>query len=534
MRSQRWKGFVGVFSSILLVACGGSGSSDSTSVGDTDDGVTESGVTASGASQKGPFRAGGSAEAVRLASDGTLTSEQVSGTIDDRGQYELAGIDWTGPTRIRMEGTFFDEVTGNFSSENRVLTAVSEAEEGAALDTNVNLFTHFAAARIRFLMGEGDSFTEARDTATADLQQALGITSAPEDLNLLEAIDSVTEDSANLLLFSAAAQQGGIDQAGIDELAADFADDGQFNGNGVDEMQTILDEGTDSLLSDARLALQNQYSTEPPNGGSGGGSGFGWTLSACEAAKLNEPRVFCSGEDYEGTKGSDDGEAILFFPEESGFYAFSMDGDQLSFSANWTLKKDSLSGTEVGDSSEKYGDTTTFALKANNQYAFDLYLAGLSAADDSFTLSGGRVSDGRAYDPLIIESGATHDARVGYAFTNGTQSNGAATSWYLLNSAGGSHTVKVSGYVADPPSGGFRIEVYEGSEGQETAGDLNSLNKVDTAYPTGTSSNELTVDLAAGKPHFVVVTNLFTDYRRETMGNETTGSVTFDLTVTEN
>jgi hypothetical protein len=513
----------------LLVACGGS---DSTPAGDADDdGVTESGVSASGVSQKGPFRAGGSAEAVRLASDGTLTSEQVSGTIDDRGEYELTGIDWTGPTRIRMEGTFFDEVTGNFSSQSRALTALSEAEEGSALDANVNLFTHFAEARIRFLMGQGDSFTDARDTATADLQQALGITSAPEDLNLLEAIDSVSEDSANLLLFSAAAQKGGIDQTGIDELASDFADDGQFNGNGADEMQTILDEGTDSLLSDARLALQNQYSTEPPSGGSGGGSGFGWTLSACAAAKLTEPRVFCSGENYEGTKGSDDGEAILFFPEESGFYAFSMDGDELSLFANWTLKKDSLSGTEVGDSSEKYGDTTTFALKANDQYAFDLYLLGLSAADDSFTLSGDRVSDGRALDPVELEAGSTYAARVGYAFSG---DGGAARSWYRLDSGAGSHTIRTSGYPADAGSGGMRIEVYRGNKGQETVNDLNSLPRVDFVNGSGTSSNELTVDLVADRPHFILITNLFTDYRRETMGGETTGFIEFDLTVTKN
>lgn len=521
MRSQRWRGFAGVVSSLLLVACG---SSDNTVVGDTDDGVT-----ASGASQKGPFRAGGLAEAVRLAGDGTLTSDQISGTIDDRGQYELDGIDWAGPTRIRMEGAFFDEVTGNFSSENRVLTAVSEAEEGKALDANVNLFTHFAAARIRLLMGEGNVFDDARDTAIRDLQQALGISSAPEDLNLLEAIDGVSEDSANLLLFSAAAQKGGIDQTGIDQLAADFADDGRFNGNGADEMQTILDEGTDSLLSEARLTLKNQYSTEPPSGSSGGGSGFGWSLSACAAAKLTEPRVFCDGEDYEGSKGSDEGEALLYFPAMSGFYAFSMSGPDLSSFAGWTLEE-GTGGPEVG-SGPRAGNTTTFSLDEGDEYVFSLDLTGLDQPDDRFTISGDRVSDGRAFDPVALEAGEAYAARVGYAYSG---DGGAARSWYRLGSGAGSHTIRTSGYVADAGSGGMKIEVYEGNKGQETVNDLNSLPRVDFVNGSGTSSNELKVDLAADRPHFILITNLFTDFRRETMGGETTGYIEFDLTVTEN
>jgi hypothetical protein len=531
MPGQRWNGAIVALSSIFLVACGGSGGSDdggSPSGSNDEGGVAASG--ASGVSQKGPFRAGGTAVAVRLASDGTLSDEQVSGSIDDRGQYELAGVDWTGPTRIQMQGTFFDEVSGNFSSDSRTLNAVAAAEEGAGLDANVNLYTHFAAARIRLLMGEGESFADARDTATAELQQALGISAAPEELNLLEAIDGVTEDSANLLLFSAAVQQGGIEQAGIDELAGDFADDGRFNGDGADEMQTILDEGTDSLLSEARTRLQNQYGAEPPSGGSGGGSGFGWQLSACAAASLTELRVFCSGEEFAGTKGSDEGEPVLFFPQRTGFYAFDMDGSELSSFAGWTLTKDSVDGTEVG-SGLKDGNTTTFSLDAGDQYVFSLDLSGLDQAGDSFTLFAKRVSDGDAFDPVVLEEGVSHAARVGSAYSG---DGGAARSWYRLDSGAGSHTIRTSGYIADPGSGGLKIEVYEGSEGQETVNDLNALARVGFVNGSGSSSNELTVDLTAGKPHFILITNLFSDFRRETTGGATTGSVEFDLRVTEN
>lgn len=527
-RYRAWSVFAVSFGlSVLLAACGGGGGSGSGS----DEGSGGSGgsgdtVSASGASQKGPFRSGGTSTAIRLNADGSLSNEQVTGSISERGAYQLSGIDWTGPTLIRMEGTFYDEVAGNFSSENRTLTAVAMVESGTPLEANVNLYTYFAAERVLFLMGEGDSFDGALETANTELQQALGISNAPEDLNLLEAIDGLTEDSANLLLFSAAVQEGGIDQAGLDELAADFADDGQFNGNGADEMQTILDKGTDSLLSDAQLKLKNQYSTEPPDGGSGGGSGFGWELSACAAAKLTEPRVFCSGEEFAGTKGNDEGEPVLFFPRESGFYAFSMDGPDLSSFAGWTL--DSDTGSEVGSGSAD-GNTTVFSLDAGDQYAFSLTLTGLDQAGDSFTLTEERVSDGRAFDPVELEVGSAYNARVGSAASNG---GGALTSWYrLATNDGGSHTVRTSGYVA-ASAGGLKIEVYEGSEGQETVNDINSLTQVGFANGNGESSSELTEELAAGKPHFILITNTFSDSRK--VSGETTGSVEFDLNVTEN
>lgn len=532
MNSRWWMGIVGGLCVVVLVACGGGSSGgDGQASNDNESPNGSAGsVSTTGVSQKGPFREGGTANAVKLASDGTQTDQQVTGTIADRGEYELAGIDWTGPTEIRMEGVFFDEVAANFSTDERVLNAVTDVAEDASLDANVNIYTHFAAARVRFLMAAGEPFGAARDTARNDLQQAVGISSAPEELNLLETLDGLTDDSANLLLFSAAVQKGAIGQNGLDELAGDFADDGEFNGDGADEFQTIVDEGTDDLLSDARIALQNQYSTEPPDGSSGGGSDFGWTLSACAAAKLTGPRVFCSGEDYEGTKGSDEDEPILFFPEKSGYYAFSMAGSELSSFASWTLEQ---GGTEVGDASSRVGDTTDFSLRADDRYRFDLDLFGLSTADDSFTLFEDRVSDGRAFDPVELEVGTAYAARVGFKFENGSNSNGAATSWYRLDGASGSHRIRTSGYVADPGPGGLRIAVYEGNEGQQTVNDIGSLPRIALANGSGSSSNELTVDLAAGKPHFILITNLFTDFRRETAG-EATGTVEFDLEIAEN
>ncbi|TDT44234.1 hypothetical protein DES49_0334 [Halospina denitrificans] len=506
---------------LLVAACGGGGGSGSGESGDT--------VSASGASQKGPFRSGGTSTAIRLNADGSLSNEQVTGSISERGAYQLSGIDWTGPTLIRMEGDFYDEVAGNFSSDSRTLTAVTDIESGNSPDVNVNLYTYFAAERARSLMDNGEAFADALSTAHSELQSVLGISSAPSELNLLEAIDGVADDSANLLLFSAAVQEGNIGQDGLDALAADFADDGQINGDGADELSTIQEKGTDQLLSDARMQLQNQYSTEPPSSS----GGFGWKLSACDAAKLTEPRVFCSDEEFSGTKGDDEGEPILFFPEESGFYAFAMNGTELDSFAGWTRYKDTLSGTEL-DTGPADGDTTTSSLNAGDQYAFLLNLSGLEQAGDSFALTEARVSDGRASDPVELEVGTAFAARVGYASSGSFPDYGAATSWYRLDGVSGTHTIRTSGYMADSGSGGLRIDVYEGDEGQETVNNIGALPQIDFVNGSGSSSNELTVDLAAGKPHFILITNQFSDYRREINSPPTTGTVEFDLKVNEN
>lgn len=535
MRCREWSNLAaGLGLSLILVACGGSDGGGDGASGDNSSGGSGDSVSASGSSQKGPFRSGGSSAAVRLNGDGTQSSDEVTGSISERGAYQLSGINWTGPTLIRMEGTFYDEVAGNFSSDSRTLTAVTTVQEGASLDVNVNLFTYLAAERTRTLMGNGEAFSDARSTARSELQSLLGISSAPTDLNLLETLDGLEDDSASLLLFSAAVQKGGIGQTGLDELAADFADDGQINGDGADELSTIQQEGTDQLLSDARMKLKNQYSTEPP---SGSGGGFGWDLSACASAKLTESRVFCSGEEYSGTFGDDDGKAILFFPDKSGFYSFSVSGSELASSGGgWTLKTEDLTGSEVGDASDKDGDTTTLSLNAGDQYAFLLDLFGLSAPLDSFTLSGEQVSQGTALDPMVIEAGQTYDAKVGKVFTNSSQGNGSATSWYRLEGASGTVTVETA---YDAPaisgSGGLKIEVYEGSADQTSINNLNDLSQLDFVNADGGSSNSLQVTLGADKSHFILVTNSFTDFRRVNSGlSEAVGPVGFELTVTEN
>lgn len=249
---------------LSLSACYFDDSSSGSSNGGSGNNGQETGF--SGLAQKGPFQPGGSASAVALAADGGTSGSAVMATIHSDGAFELADIDWAGPTRLTMSGAYFDELTGNFTGNIKLHGAVKLPGDA---NTNVNLFTHFVAARTLHLMAASTAFGEARDQARDELAAIIGITAAPNSLNLSQDAGSSEhqDNSANLLLFSAATLAADLDQAGIDAMAADFADDGRINGGGQSALGQIQQAVVDhpDLLATARDHLRNQYSVTPPD-----------------------------------------------------------------------------------------------------------------------------------------------------------------------------------------------------------------------------------------------------------------------------
>ena len=231
-----------------------------------DRGGEQAAGTVTGVAQKGPFQPGGSASAVALGVDGSAAGTFVTATISTDGAFAIPAIDWGGPTQLTMSGTFFNEFTGNFTGN---LELHGTAMLPGDADANVNLFTHFVAARTRHLMAAGEGFVDAREQARNELASIMGINESPNTLDLLQdGGDSAhQDDSANLLLFSAATLAAGIDQGGIDALATDFADDGQINGGGQAAFDDIKQATVDhpDLLATARTHLRNQYSVTPPD-----------------------------------------------------------------------------------------------------------------------------------------------------------------------------------------------------------------------------------------------------------------------------
>ncbi len=469
------KGSTAILALTLSVAVTGCGDDSDSTAGTTPD---DPEITGTGVAQKGPFRAGGTAEAVLLTNDGSEGGQQLTGTVGENGQYEFEEISWTGPTLLRMQGEFFDETTSNFSGSARTLTAVTSVSDSTPPDANVNLFTHFTAARTRSLMAGGAEFDSALGQARSDAQAAFGLNSAPADLDLLNATGELESDSANLLLFSAAALEADIGQTGLDALAADFADDGQINGDGADELAAINDAGTDELLENARLALQNQYGVTPPN--TNGGSGFAWLLDACTVAKLDNPRVVCENSTFRGDHLNDSGEFVIFVPLVTGHYTIELFGDNSADNDNtgrcsWTVTSEpELSASELGDSNDAgifcgVEDVTRLRLDADEKY----YILPSVEKDDEngprarFTLNATRVSEGDESTTAArkIPVNEKVEATVGRLIQTSDES------FYRFTVDGGSYTITATDFPCAGEDGGLRLELYKDGFSNQIARD---------------------------------------------------------------
>jgi hypothetical protein len=148
--------FLPLLLSLLLTACGGGGGS-STAV--TTPG-TATGSALSGAGQKGIFLAGSVVEAFPLDANAARSGAGVATQTNANGQYTLS-LPWTGWTEIQISGQYFDEYNGNNSTTALTLQGITNIGSAQA-SSNVNLFTHMVASRIRTLVAGGASLADAK------------------------------------------------------------------------------------------------------------------------------------------------------------------------------------------------------------------------------------------------------------------------------------------------------------------------------------------------------------------------------------
>ncbi|GGX66657.1 hypothetical protein [Saccharospirillum salsuginis] len=531
----------------LLVGCNSGGGGDD---GGDDGGNGSSASSAtSGSAQKGPFQMGQTVTATRLKTDGSLSGDTATTETTERGEFEFTDLNWAGGTQLSIEGTFYDEIGGNFTGTDRTLLAVTDLEDGQSLSTNVNLYTHFIAKRVRHLMGQGTAFAASHDQARGELQSAFAIDSAPSDLNLLQTIDGTSEeDSANLLMFSAALLKAGIDQNGLDAMADDFADDGAINGDGVDELSEVNAEQDDTLLSAARLNLKNQYSTEPPNSG---GSGFGWILDECALQTLNETSrpVFCTSQDEQAefNRSNDPGETrftSVFVSEKPGHYwlEVSVDAEEDSPSFNsWELFGDDDEDTPhfcenrgynngTGDGNQ-HAEGRTDRLDINEAHCLESYISPSFGSDgpNHILVNWFLVSEGGSNlrEAVELTLGSTHRGTVGN--TVSTAQDMPAYSYYQFTvKQSGDYSILADNY-SNGGSGSLRIALFADEDDSGGITFYNDQERVDFIGGPGTdsTSTEMVKSLSAGT-YAVRIFN-GTNYR----GDSDSNPLEFDIEVTK-
>lgn len=542
---------------LTLAACGvlalGGCADDHDSNGDGNDEPADVRSSA----QKGPFQPGGTVTAFALNADGGRDGDSVDADIGANGDFELPTLTWQGATEVEVRGTFYDEVSGTFTSGangQATLRALARAPLDRAL--NVNLFTHLVAERARTLMNQGSTAGDALSQARADLRAIMGLSAAPARLDLLNGGAS-EDDSANLLLFSAAMLESGHGQAALDTMAADFADDGAINGDGADEMQAIRDtaNNTANLLADVRTNLMNQYSVTPPadtdgeppawtgkdgdggdSGDGGDGGDGGQELTACEAALLSEPRAVCVDEPFSGTANGtdadDDGEFVVFIPPEDGYYTVELFGDPAVDNDNtnqcaWTVHTEaSTDASERGDGAADgrfcgVEDVTSSRLAGERRYYIRPEVSREEEVGDAhFRLSVSRNSEGSASRDGAVDLGtASHDGVVGTLIGTSTQS------YYRFTAGTGTHRISLSGYPCGG-SGYLWLKLYEPGNS-----DPAFSNRIASSAEDGACSQTIERALDAGRDYFVEVENRLSGFQR-TSFRPAPGAVSYDLNVT--
>lgn len=200
------------------------------------DGGSDAGLVVRGAAQKGPFIVGSTVSVAVLDSAGTQTGQVfLSQTNNDRGEFEL-----TVPAQplefvqLEASGFHFNEVTGTLSAAELSLRSVASLD---GTPTYINVLTHLASNRIKYLAATTTDLPSARATAEQELRIALPI-GAPAGgavpASLLNLLGGDTDANAYLfavsVVFAQAALMGNssaVDaelQQLLNTAALDFAD----------------------------------------------------------------------------------------------------------------------------------------------------------------------------------------------------------------------------------------------------------------------------------------------------------------------
>ena len=188
-------------------------------------------LSVSGFAQKGQLIKGASVTAFGLDKKLTATGASYPTSIkDDMGSFSLNANSDADYLEFRAEGYYFNENTGVVSEAPIYLQALAEKSEKGV---NINLLTTLTSARIKRLVKEGKTFSEAKAQAQEELLKSLDINKEIakvgfETLNIAKGSDA----DAALLAVSLLLQRGrstGDLLAKVAEMSSEFESSGKLS-----------------------------------------------------------------------------------------------------------------------------------------------------------------------------------------------------------------------------------------------------------------------------------------------------------------
>ena len=195
--------------------------------------------TLSGLAQKGPFISGSSVSLYDLNPDLSASGKTYLALIsDDRGSFEISHLSLSSSyARLRVDGYYYNEVTGEKSASPLTLYALADLEDSAGV--NVNLLTHLEMPRTEYLIGQGMSFDSAKAQAQSEVLKVFCIGQDSIQPSELLNIFNPGDGDAKLLAMSVLLQ-GFRTEAELTELLSYLS----------------MDLRTDGVLTDSSLGSQ--------------------------------------------------------------------------------------------------------------------------------------------------------------------------------------------------------------------------------------------------------------------------------------
>ncbi len=218
------------FVALLLVSCGGGSGSNSTISTNTISLKPHNGIA-----QKGPFSIDSNITITKLDTFGASTDVVIQAKVSSKSggfSYETDESDTGAYYLLEAKGSFFDEELGSFSENEIKLSAITSSLK----NSSINVITHWLTQRIDTLLASDKNLKNAFDQSQIELSKLFGINNS-NSLDITSNLISSEKDNALLLLLSGALMEASSSydvssQIIIDEIGADFADDGLLNDKG--------------------------------------------------------------------------------------------------------------------------------------------------------------------------------------------------------------------------------------------------------------------------------------------------------------
>ncbi len=215
----------------------------------------------SGLIQKGPFINGTDITISELKSNLSETGRTFQTNIlDDKGTFEVPELELeSGYVRIKADGFYYNEIEGTLSDSRIVLYAIVDLSTTQTI--NVNVVTSLESERVKTLVSEEVSFSEAKSRAKNEVYGIFGFNSNDSLAPELFDITKDGEDNSILLAIStiilgtnSSAEMTNL----ISTITTDIKEDGVLNNQ--DAQSQLINEATFLDFESIKSNLLSRYS----------------------------------------------------------------------------------------------------------------------------------------------------------------------------------------------------------------------------------------------------------------------------------